>query len=317
VATDAPAISAASSWPLRVVSRAVDLSWRAIVRGLVEFYNSSNLTFASSIAYYSLLSFFPFVLLILSVCGQLVVGVNEETLVRFVARALPSHFDFVVAQIEELARAPKAFGVVHTIILVWASMGVFGAVTSAVNHAWGVAEPPGFFKHKLIAFVMLMLAGVLTMVVLTLGSLLQIVEAHWFAGVVWAVPWLTDVRGFMYRRAPTPIFILIVGLIYYFVPNARVRLRDVWLGAALAGGLWRLAFAAFAWYVRDFSRFSSVHGSIAAVIVFLIWVYVSAVILLYGAEVSAAHARLRKNLPQKAPAAAPLDVAPHGAASSS
>ena len=55
--------------------------------------------------------------------------------------------------------------------------------------------------------------------------------------------------------------------------------------------------------MRDFSRFS-VHGSIAAVVVFLIWVYLSAVILLYGAEVSAAYARLRKNLPQRAPAAA-------------
>jgi len=281
-------------------------------RGLVEFYNSSNLTYASSIAYYSLLSFFPFVLLVLSLFGQMIVGLNEETLVRFVGRALPSHFDFVVNQIEELARSPKGFGVLHTIVLLWASMGVFGAITSAINHAWGVEQPPGFFKHKAIAFVMLMIAGLLTVAALSLGSLIQIVEARWFAGVVWNVPALTAVRGFMYRNAPTPMFILIVGLIYYFVPNAKVRLRDVWLGAVLAGGLWRLAFAGFSWYVRDFSRFSSVHGSIAAVIVFLIWVYLSAVILLYGAEVSAAYARLRKNLPQRAPAAAQLDVAPHG-----
>ena len=71
---------------------------------------------------------------------------------------------------------------------------------------------------------------------------------------------------------------------------------------AAPGVLWRLAFAGFSWYVRDFSRFN-VHGSISAVIVFLVWVYVSAVILLYGVEVSAAYARLRKRLPQQAPAA--------------
>jgi membrane protein len=76
----------------------------------------------------------------------------------------------------------------------------------------------------------------------------------------------------------------------------------VWLGAILAGVLWRLAFAGFAWYVRDLSRFN-VHGSVAAVVVFLVWVYLSAVILLYGVEVTAAYARLRKRLPQEMPAA--------------
>lgn len=310
MATDASAIDAQPAWPLRVANRCYGgfcLAWQAARRGVIEFYNSNNLTFASSIAYYSLLSFFPFVLLVLTLCGWMVVGINQETLLEFVGRALPSHFDFVITQVQELSRTPPALGA-HTLVLLWASMGVFGAITSAVNHAWGVEEPPGFFKHKLIAFVMLMLAGLLTIAVLALVSLIQIVEARWFAGVVWNVPALTAVRGFVYRNAPTPAFILIVGLIYYFVPNAKVRLRDVWLGAILAGGLWRLAFAAFSWYVRDISRFSSIHGSIAAVVVFLVWVYLSAVILLYGAEVSAAHARLRKNLPRRAPAAAPLDV---------
>ena len=90
------------------------------------------------------------------------------------------------------------------------------------------------------------------------------------------------------------MFILVVGLIYYFVPNTQVRLRDVWFGAILAGAaVARSRFAGFAWYVRDLSRFS-VHGSVAAVVVFLVWVYLSAVILLYGVEVTAAYARLRK-----------------------
>jgi membrane protein len=121
------------------------------------------------------------------------------------------------------------------------------------------------------------------------------------------LPGLARLQGFVTRNAPTPLFVLIVALIYYFVPNAKVRLRDVWWGALIAGGLWRAAFAGFSWYVRDLSRFS-VHGSIAAVVVFLVWVYVSSVILLYGVEVSAAYARLRKHLPQQAPAAPVREV---------
>jgi membrane protein len=95
----------------------------------------------------------------------------------------------------------------------------------------------------------------------------------------------------------------VVGLIFYFVPNAEVRFRDVWVGAILTGLLWRGALTLFSFYVRDLRRFS-VHGSIAAVVVFLIWVYVSAVILLYGAEFTAAYARLRRRRPEDVPAAA-------------
>lgn len=279
------------------------LGAQAAGRGVIEFYNSSNLTFASSIAYYSLLSFFPFVLLLLTLCGRLLGRIDDATLVEIVMRALPSHFDFVINQIEELSKAPPALGVVGTIVIVWASMGFFGALTSAVNHAWGVEENPGFFKHKLIAFIMLTIAALLMVAALSLVSMAEVAQSGWFSGLLTRYPALNTLRGFVVRNAPTPMFILIVGLIYYFVPNAKVRLRDVWYGAILAGVLWRLAFAGFSAYVRNASRFS-VNGSIAAVVVFLVWVYLSAVILLYGVEVSAAYARLRKNLPQEAPAAA-------------
>ena len=105
------------------------------------------------------------------------------------------------------------------------------------------------------------------------------------------------------KWASTILFILVVGLIFYFVPNAKVRFRDVWVGAVLTGLLWRGALYGFSWYVRDMSRFSNVHGSIAAVVVFLIWVYTTAVLLLFGVEVTAANARLRRHRPEDIPAA--------------
>jgi membrane protein len=276
---------------------------RAAGRGIVEFYHSNNLTFASSIAYYSLLSFFPFVLLLLTMFARFAISMNDDTFVEMIMRVLPSHFDFVIDQVEELSKAPPATSVVGTILMFWAAMGFFGALTSAVDHAWGVEKPRSFFKHKLFSALMVLIAGLLLVTALSMVSLAQIVETQWFARLLNEYPSLARFESFVTRNVATPLFIVIVGLIYYFVPNAKVRLRDVWWGALIAGVLWRLAFAGFSWYVRDFSRFS-VHGSIAAVVVFLVWVYVSAVILLYGAEVSAAYARLRKNRPQEAPAAA-------------
>ena len=87
------------------------------------------------------------------------------------------------------------------------------------------------------------------------------------------------------------------------VPNAKVRFRDVWIGAFITGLLWKVALVGFSWYMSDMSRFTRVNGSIAAVVVFLVWVYLQAVILLYGVEFTAAYARLRRGRPEEAPAA--------------
>jgi len=272
-------------------SRTLRLAGRAIVRGALDFYGSNNLTFASSIAYYSLLSFFPFVLIALDVLGRVVVVHGDAPFLRLVALVVPSQLDFVVAQTDELSRAPLNLSVFSTVLIVWASMGVFTAVTSAVNYAWGVERPLSYLKTKLVSFVMLMTAAALLLVTLALMSVLQARHADWFGRLVSAVPVVGHVEGVLVLGAPTAMLIAIIGLIYYFVPNTKVRVRDVWLGAILAGGLWRLAFMAFSLYVRGYSRWS-VHGSITAVVIFLVWVYVSAVILLYGVEVSAAFARL-------------------------
>jgi membrane protein len=291
------------------VRRALRLAWRAMGRGVVEFYQSNNLTFAASIAYYTLLSLFPFALVLLSVLSRLALMADSptnETLLHMIDRALPANFGFVGARLGEMAEAPLNLSLVGTLVTLWASMGVFGAVTSAVNHAWGVEQNYSFLKHKLVAFLMMLAAGLLAMTALLLVGAVQMVEANWFAAVRAEYPFFNVISTFVSRNAPTPIFILVVGLIYYFIPNARVRLRDVWFGAMLAGVLWSLAFAGFAWYVRDLSRFT-VHGSVAAVVVFLIWVYLSAIILLYGVEVTAAYARLRKHTPASQPAAPPLE----------
>ena len=281
----------------------VKLTGLALWRGMKGVYNSDDLTFASSIAYYSLLSLFPFFLLALSILAS-VTGADSDraSVLGFVLRYFPRQFDFVRNQLEALQQAGIRRGVVSSLLIVWAAMGVFGALTSAVNHAWGVEKQPSYLKHKLISFIMLVAAGLLLLVGLLLVSAINVAETRWFAVVIAKTPGLLVLQGYALKSASTVIFILLVGLVFYFVPNAAVRFRDVWVGAVITGLLWRGALAGFSWYVRDLSRFS-VHGSIAAVVVFLVWVYISAVILLFGAEVTAAYARLRRRRPDEIPAA--------------
>ena len=281
----------------------IRLTALAIWRGGIGIYNSDDLTFAASIAYYSLLSLFPFLLLAFSIIASVTNNEADRTAVLdFVLHYFPRQFNFVTDQLMAMQASPLKLGIAGSFLMIWAAMGVFGAVTSAINHAWGVEKQPSYLKHKLISFLMLIAAGLLLLIALVVITATSVVGAGWFSGVLARAPWLDVLRSFAVRWATTVTFIFVVGLVFYFVPNARVRFKDVWVGAVLTGLLWRGALYGFSFYVRDLSRFS-VHGYIASVVVFLIWVYTSAVILLYGAEVTAAYARLRRHRPEEIPAA--------------
>jgi len=293
-------------WLRRAATRApgeVRLAALAIWRGVTGIYHSNDLTFASSIAYYSLLSLFPFFLLALAILASVTDNdIDRASVLDFVLRYFPRQFEFVNSQLQSMQSAGIRLGIFGSVLMVWAAMGVFSAITSAVNHAWGVEKQPSYLKHKLMAFMMLVTASLLLLVGLLLVSAINLAEARWFAVIMARAPGLLVLEGWALKSASTVIFIFLVGLIFYFVPNAAVRFRDVWVGAIVTGLLWRGALAGFSRYVRDLHHFS-VHGSIAAVVVFLVWIYISAVILLYGVEVTAAYARLRRRRPDEIPAA--------------
>jgi membrane protein len=282
----------------------VRLTLLAIWRGVIGVYQSNDLTFASSIAYYALLSLFPFFLLAFAILGSVTTNpVDRASILDFVLRYFPRQLDFVTTQLDSLQQERIRLGLAGSVLMIWAAMGVFSAITSAINHAWGVEEQPSYLKHKLISFVMLAASGVLLLAGLVLVSAVNLVETSWFSVVMERSPELLILQHFVVKSATTGVFIAVVGLVFYFVPNAQVRFRDVWVGAVVTGLAWRGALSGFSWYVRDMSRFNQVHGSIAAVVVFLVWVYISAVLLLYGVEVTAANARLRRHRPDEIPAA--------------
>lgn len=281
------------------------LTGLAIWRGVVGIYNSNDLTFASSIAYYALLSLFPFFLLAFSVLGSVTVNTADRAeILGFVLRYFPQHFEFVTSQLDALQLERIRLGIVGSIVMVWAAMGVFSAITSAVNHAWGVEKQPSYFKHKLIALLMLIAASVLMLAGLLLVSAINVIEARWFAVVLVRTPALAVLQNIAVKIGSTVVFIFVVGLIFYFVPNAEVRFRDVWVGAVATGLLWRGTLFGFSLYLRlSMNRLANIHGSIAAVVVFLVWIYTCAVLFLYGVEVTAANARLRRHRPEEIPAA--------------
>ena len=281
-----------------------ELTGHSAWRGFLSFYRSDNLTHAASIAYYALLSLFPFSMLAIAILGSAAADDESRTaLLEFVLRYFPQQFEFITNQLDSFRTNPTAFGLAGSLFLIWGSLGFFGALTTAVNYAWGVEKARSFWQHKVFSFLMLIVAGLVLLLGLLLVSAAQVVSASWFADVLRNFPALMVLQSFALRYAPSALFILTVGLIFYFVPNAKVRFRDVWIGAIVTGLLWTGALEGFSWFMSDMTRFRRVNGSIAAVVVFLTWVYTQAVILLYGVQFTAAYARLRRGRPEEVPAA--------------
>jgi membrane protein len=284
---------------LRRLRAELRLTGLAAWRGLVELVNSNDLTHSAAIAYYSLLSLFPFLLLVVSILDS-VASADREAVVSFVFQYFPTQAgDFVSNQ---LGSAQVRGSVAGALALVWASLGVFGAITSAINEAWGVEKQRSFWKHRLVSFLMFVAAALVMILSLLLVSAINVARANWFGQLLARFQWLTALQTLTLDYLATILLIVGLGLVFYFIPNAKTRFRDVWVGAILTGLLWRLVFDAFAWYVKT-GRLTQIHRSIGAVVVFLLWVYVSSIILMYGVEFTAGYARLRRRRPEEVPAA--------------
>jgi membrane protein len=268
-------------------------AWQAFL----NFYSSDNLTYAASMAYYALLSLFPLLMLTLAVLGWATGDIESRNAVLdFLLRYFPTRFDFITRQLDALRSGGVNFGVAGSIGLVWGGLAIFGMITTAINYAWGVEKAPNFWQHKLIAATMLLISGIILLTALLLVSASKIASSMWLAGLLGHAPGLSFLTSFAVRYATTLLFMGVTVLLYRYVPNdASVSFADVWLGAVLTGLLWRATLEGFSWYLEGrIGQLARINGSIAIVVMFLVWVYVQAVIFLYGVEFTAVYARLRR-----------------------
>ena len=124
-------------------------AWRAVV----EMYKADDLTYAASIAYYALLSLFPFALIAVSILGSVTAADDtRQRVLLFALRLLPGQFDFITGQLDAFRQNPIRLGIGGGVFLVWGALGVFGAISTAVNHAWGVEKTRSFLGHESFRF---------------------------------------------------------------------------------------------------------------------------------------------------------------------
>jgi len=273
----------------RLARMLADLGWRAVR----NFGRNDGSLMAAGMAYYTVFSLFPLAL------GAIFVGSffvsSEQAQIRlfeFLDDQFPGVGDSEILRenIQGLVQARIGLGLVSIVGLFWAGRAVFGALHRTLNRAWRVAEPRHFLIQQVRQILMALGVGLAFLASVFISTFGQVVaEGPGFLGVkvdflVWA--WAT-LFGLVPLFLSTGVFMLL----YRFVPNARVRWRQVVPGALLAGVLFEVSKFVFVLYLDNFASFDRIYGSISAMVVLLLWAYVASIILVIGAEVASEYGR--------------------------
>jgi membrane protein len=255
--------------------------------------HQGNLT-AAAIAYYTLLSILPLALGLVSL-GSLVLDSSEaqEAVLELVARYSPAIVGLVEQTIQQVLQARGAFGLIAVLGFLWSSVGVFGALSRAVNTAWEVERPRSAWKEQALALGMVV-SVVLLFFLSVLSTALFEVRGR-LPGILLGEEMASGDLSSRLAAAIVPYIFtaLLFWVLYRVLPHAKVAWSDVLPAALLASLVWEVAKHGFAFYAAEFALYSLVYGSLAVVVVFLVWSYLSGMIILLGAEFSVQYARRR------------------------
>ena len=253
---------------------------------------------AAGIAYYGFLSLFPLILGLIAIFGLFLPSETvQKEILDFFEQNLPGAINVLERNIENVIRYRGAIGGVSLFLLFWTASAMFGAISRAINRAWDARDDRPFWLRKARYLGMALGTGALFLVSLGATSLLSILRTTDLPQAGLAADVSARVLAFLFSAA---IFLTL----YKFLPRTKTYWRYVVPGALLAAVLFELAKTLFVVYLDRFADYESVYGSVSSVIVLLLWIFISAFILILGAEFSAEFGRMRRGAGRGVPIAA-------------
>jgi membrane protein len=285
---------AAATTPRRPPEAPTELpkrTWRQLLRRAVREFREDDLTLlAAGLTYYGVLSLFPAALVLISILGLVGASATQPMIDNLAALTPGPARDVVTSAIRNLqgAAVPAGFAFVAGLLgALWSASGYVGGFMKASNVIYEVEEGRPFWKLR-----PLQIAVTVLLVLLTALISLAIVVTGPLARRVGDVVGLGDTAVTVWGIAKWPVIALIVSqmiaFLYWVAPNVRQPgYRWITPGGLMAVVVWAIASAAFAFYVANFASYNKTYGSVAALIIFLVWLWITNLAILLGAELNA------------------------------
>jgi membrane protein len=245
---------------------------------------------AAAVAYYAVLSVFPLILGLIAVFGFFLPSANlQDKLLIFVGDNIPGATDILKQNINSIIELRGAMGVLSIVILLWGASALFSAVSVAINRAWDIRQySRHFFTRKAGELGMVLGIGILFLLSLGTSAIISII----FKALKLPVANLVAV-DLGSRLVAFVLMLTVFLLLYKFIPNTRTYWRYIWPGALIAAFLFEIARTLFVYYINNIANYQLIYGSIASIVVLLVWIYYSAFIMVLGAAFTHQYSLMR------------------------
>jgi membrane protein len=271
--------------------------WLGVLAGAVSqtFRSDSTIT-AAAIAYFTLFSLFPLILLSLAIASfTLGPWVDPQVIVQKIEFVAPALGQLLGPNIDEIIRARGPVTIVALVSLIWSASSLFYMLTGALNQIWAIKRRRPVWKRRGLAILFVVaFVGPTLFLASFAGSAIANLRA-------WLPEQLVPIAGGASVALAILLDIALFTLLYLMLPRATPSWRAVLPGAIGAGLLWELAKKAFLFFVSTYMSVSNlVYGSVTAIIAILTWAYLSGLIFLFGAYLSVSYCRQRPPQPEDA-----------------
>ena len=273
-------------------------TWKYIVKKTGREFSKDQCTdLAAALTYYAVLALFPALLALVSLLSIFHQGQQgTQALLDIVKQVAPSAANTLQGSITQLTQTHSAgLALILGIVLaLWSASGYIGAFGRAMNRIYEIDEGRPFYKLRplmlLITLVAVILAALVALALVVSGPL---------AAAIGKAIGLGSTAVTIWNIAKWPVILIvviaIVAILYYATPNIKQpKFRWISLGAGIAVLIWILASVGFGFYVANFSNYNKTYGSLAGVIVFLLWLWITNLALLFGAELDSETERGRQ-----------------------
>jgi membrane protein len=254
-----------------------------------QFHENDLFTSAAAMSYFGLMALFPALLLMLAISNRIAAG---SEMLSHIVDVYPGSSEFLRQTIRSLSSVGTGVIITCVVIVIWAGSWVFAVIERALNRIWGTTSRT-FWHGRALTLGMIGIVGLLLSTSVLVTSVLvgfQEMASRLSPRQVARYPLLGSVGSAFWQLVFAAVsFLVTVALfvvVYRFMPRAEVSLRDTLPGAVVAGLLWEIAKYIFAWTLNYF-HYDQVYGSVGAVVAVLTWSYVSSLILLFGAQLTA------------------------------
>lgn len=256
---------------------------KRLVKGIGD---ADVLGLAAQLSYFFLLSLFPFLLFVVTLVGYL--PLNEISVVDFISDYMPTEIaSFINTNVSQLLSQQNggllSISIVGTL---WSASNGLNAITKALNKAYRVEDTRFFLISRLIAVAMTIAMVLVIIISLLLPIFGEMIGIYLFSFVGLSDEFVPIWNSLRWVVSSAAIFLVLLAL-YIFIPNVKVRLREVLWGALFATIGWQLISLAFSYYVNTLGNYSATYGSLGTVIILMIWFYISGIIIITGGVINA------------------------------